>query len=182
MRYKKMIISLIIISLFLVSCTSQRNIIIDNPDHVTSQIVHCHAYSTATQTITNTSKYKIVVFENIMPCTNIGFDTENFTINLGGNYHITVDLYADKTGGAVTTLEAIILLNGVQINGTSSQRTVNVNNEVGYFAINADLDLVVNDSISIGLTATGDTGQLNDGGCILCDEGVTARLNMFKEK
>ena len=138
---------------------------------------HCVSYSSTAQTITNTSTYKIINFETNVKCTKITTDGQNFTLPDTGVYSIDLGLQADKSGGATSTIEAILLLDGNQVNGTARQRTVNSNNEVGYFSIDTDVEVIAGQVLSVGITATTSLGQL-DMTCILCERNVTASISM----
>ncbi len=160
------------------------NMGLNNITNVSAMVVvnpiHCHAYKPDAVTITNTSEYMLIHFNNTVECIDISTDNENFTIGTTGDYLINIDMMADKTGGGTTTLEAVLLKNGVVVNGTASQRTVSNNNEVGFFGIDVAIDLAKDDNLSVGLTATSNLAQLF-AECLLCLENVTARITITKE-
>ena len=140
---------------------------------------HCTAYSNQSQSIQQTT-YGLVLFQKVNGCHGITTDGQNFTIEVSGEYDIEIDLFGDKTAGGIQTMEAIILVNGVQQNGTAAQRTVNSNNEVGYFAINSGVSIEVGQNLSVGIVADGANLELNNMGCIACQQNVTARINIIE--
>ena len=169
----------------LTGCTISGDVNITGNLNVTGNITgldvftrtHCNSYSSNMQTITNVSTYKIITFETNVGCDKITQDTQNFTLPDAGVYSVFVDLQADKTGGATSTVEAILLLDGVPVNGTARQRTINSNNEVGYFAIDADLEVTAGQVLNVGITASTSLGQL-DMVCVLCERNVTAAISI----
>ena len=138
----------------------------------------CESYSQVVQAITNVSAYQLIDFETNVECNEISTDGQNFTLEQAGEYKVSVDLHADKTGGSTTTVESILFLDGSQVNGSARQRTVNSNNEIGFFAINWDIITVsANQVLSVGLTGSTDAAQL-DMDCILCQRNVTAAISI----
>ncbi len=138
----------------------------------------CESYSSTIQTITNVSSYKIINFETNVECNKITTDGQNFTLQTVGEYKVSVDLQADKTGGSSTTIESVLFLDDVQINGSARQRTINSNNEIGFFAINWDvITTSVNQILTVGITGSTDAARL-DMVCLLCERNVTAAISI----
>lgn len=143
---------------------------------------HCHKHSQLIQTINNVSVYKRVSFESQgSECTLVN-DNENFTITNDGDYHVNARFSPVKTTGGIGRIEAIILLNGNQVNGSSNTRSITSNNAVGFFDVDADIIALAGDNISIGITGTTDNIKLDNLGCILCFHNVTTSITIDRTK
>lgn len=153
--------------------TNISNLDVTNP-------THCHAYKTIPVNITNTTSYLELVFDTTAECMGMSTDGQNFTVEMGGHYRANVDFLISKEGGASTTIESVLLKNGIVINGTARQRTVGTNNRTGFFGINVAIDLSQNDNLSVGLTGSTDLAKVYSA-CILCPENVTASITITKE-
>ena len=141
-------------------------------------------YATTTQGIGNAA-WTVVIFEVIADAKG-GFSattvpTATSTIPSTGDYEVSIDMFADKTGGAVHIIEVALFRNDTIVKDDAagqdctSERSVNSTNETGFFELHCIIALTAGDDLTLKAQANEASAQFNRSGSAIT-AGATVRM------